>query len=450
MVFAAKAVKDATVPGGFKWVAVGNGTLGQTNVLDTGGNAHHLGSCAETADAERACSLNRDPHASAQEPRVAAGTMAPGGVTSPWVTWDEEIGGGRHAIFVSRLAGDHFEVLNNGQPVSNTVNDSVTPDITFSHNTPYVSWVENVNGQERAFLGHFEGPGTAPVFKLDTPGGIVRTAAGVVEQRVPLSSTCTANPFNADGAACQGSAVGTPFFLHTAAGDPQRLFSDAYLPAGVTTLAATGVGSSSATVNGSVNPAGAPVRVHFEFGDTPAYGASTTPQDLGVGSTPVGVSAAVANLPASTTVHYRLVAQSDFATVVGADQVLVTAAAPPAPPSPNPPAPPAPNPPTKPAPNVAPTLGLALYKPTVALHRLAKPRKLVLHLSVSERSTVTVQLLKGKKQLKRLVTKRAGKGAFTLRLPLLGIKAGTYTVRITARDPQGLARIKTKSLHLVR
>ena len=104
----------------------------------------------------------------------------------------------------------------------------------------------------------------------------------------------------------------------------------------------------------------------------------------------------------------------------------------------------------KPAPNVAPTLGIALYKPIVALHRLAKPRKLVLHLSVSERSTVTVQLLKGKKQLKRLVTKRAGKGAFTLRLPLLGVKAGTYTVRITARDPQGLARIKTKSLHLTR
>jgi hypothetical protein len=216
----------------------------------------------------------------------------------------------------------------------------------------------------------------------------------------------------------------------------------------VTTLAATGVGSSSATMNGSVNPAGAPVRVHFEFGDTAAYGASTAPQELGAASTPVGVSSAVANLPASTVVHYRLVAQSDFATVVGADQVLVTAAAPAAPPAT--PAPPAPNPPTKPAPNVAPTLGLALYKPTVALHRLAKPRKLVLHLSVSERSTVTVQLLKGKKQLKRLVTRRAGKGAFTVRLPLLGVKTGTYTVRITARDPQGLARIKSKSLHLVR
>ena len=40
------------------------------------------------------------------------------------------------------------------------------------------------------------------------------------------------------------------------------------------------------------------------------------------------VSAAVANLPAGTAVHYRLVAQSDFATLAGPDQVLVTAAGP--------------------------------------------------------------------------------------------------------------------------
>ena len=29
----------------------------------------------------------------------------------------------------------------------------------------------------------------------------------------PISSDCTANPFNADGTACQGGAPGIPFFL---------------------------------------------------------------------------------------------------------------------------------------------------------------------------------------------------------------------------------------------
>ena len=35
MVFAAKIVADGTADGGFRWVAFGNGTAGQTNALDT-------------------------------------------------------------------------------------------------------------------------------------------------------------------------------------------------------------------------------------------------------------------------------------------------------------------------------------------------------------------------------------------------------------------------------
>ncbi len=57
MVFAAKIVADATADGGFHWLAVGNGTAGQTNVLDTSG-AHGFGNCAESEAAEDACTLN--------------------------------------------------------------------------------------------------------------------------------------------------------------------------------------------------------------------------------------------------------------------------------------------------------------------------------------------------------------------------------------------------------
>src|SRR5439155_1534070 len=57
MVFAAKIVADATADGGFRWVAVGNGTAGQTNILDTSG-AHGFGDCAESQDVEDACTLN--------------------------------------------------------------------------------------------------------------------------------------------------------------------------------------------------------------------------------------------------------------------------------------------------------------------------------------------------------------------------------------------------------
>jgi hypothetical protein len=145
----------------------------------------------------------------------------------PWVVWSETIGAGRHGIFVSRLVGgDHFELFNQGQPVSNTLNDATRPDIEVSGNTPYITWQENVAGQFRAFSGHFEGGATAPVFKLDTPTGIART--GTVDLRPPVSSTCTANPTNADGSTCQAAALGTPFFLFAdGAAGAQHLFADA-------------------------------------------------------------------------------------------------------------------------------------------------------------------------------------------------------------------------------
>ena len=48
LVFAAKAVPDASADGGFHWVAVGNGTAGQNNVLDTTG-ANQFGPCLASA-----------------------------------------------------------------------------------------------------------------------------------------------------------------------------------------------------------------------------------------------------------------------------------------------------------------------------------------------------------------------------------------------------------------
>jgi hypothetical protein len=179
MVFAAKGVADTTAgAGGFHWQAVGNGTAGTTQILDRRG-AHGFGACAASAAAEGGCSLNRVAGAGAENPRVATGTLTPGGTTVPWVTWQEEIGGGRHAIFVSRLVnGDHFELFNNGQPVSNTLHDATNPDITFSGNEPYITWQENVSGHERVFSGHFEGGAIAPVFRLTRrPGSRSRHSA---------------------------------------------------------------------------------------------------------------------------------------------------------------------------------------------------------------------------------------------------------------------------------
>ena len=112
--------------------------------------------------------------------------------------------------------------------------------------------------------------------------GVPLTPTAQADVREPISSSCTANPFNSDGAACQGGAVGTPFFLFTSGTPLRSLFADAYSPDTPITGAASGVSSSSATVSGAVNPEGAAVNVSFQYGTTTAYGAVAGGQSSGV------------------------------------------------------------------------------------------------------------------------------------------------------------------------
>jgi hypothetical protein len=331
LVFAAKGVADGVAAnGGFHWVAVGSqgsATLDAT----ANDNTNHFGACAASDTAEGQCSLNMNPKADAENPRVAAGTMNPANATVPWITWDEDVEGVKQ-VFVARLVGGtHFQLVNNGAPVSVGSNDSTRPDITFSANTPYVTWRENTGGGiEKAFAGHFVNPAN-PTFVLDD-SDLPLTPSAQADVREPTSSPCIATPFNNDGQACQGAAIGTPFLLHTNGTNPRSLFANAYQPDTPVTGAASAIGTSSATVSGSVNPLGASVNTSFQFGTTTAYGQSTAAQKTGPDNTVDQVVAQLTGLPAGTTIHYRAVAVSDFGTFLGADQTLTTQS--PAPPGP--------------------------------------------------------------------------------------------------------------------
>jgi hypothetical protein len=229
-VFAAKIVADTAADGGFHWQSVGSGTAGVTNVLDTSSSPPGFGPCAASRSAEDGCSLNVNPLRGAEDPRVATGTLTAGSPTVPWVTWAEDTGSGKHAIFVARLVGgDHFELFNGGRPVSPVNRDAVSPDITFFGNVPYVSWIETRGSRKVGFAGHFLNGG----FVSDTPRGInlaprLRTAS-LIDFRVPLSSNCTADPFTNDGSLCPVATVNAPFELFTTADSPQRLFGQAVI-----------------------------------------------------------------------------------------------------------------------------------------------------------------------------------------------------------------------------
>ncbi len=330
LVFAAKAEADGTAgAGGFHWHVFGNAVNGN-------GILNGATTCAASLSAEQACSLNSNPAADAEDPRVAAGTMNPANPTAPWVTWDETVGG-VHQVFVSRFVATptpHFQIVNGGQPISTPGIDSTRADITFSGNTPYVTWREETPSGTTGFVGHFVNAAN-PTFVLDE-SDVPLTPTAQADVREPISSSCIATPFNADGASCQGGAVGTPFFLFTDGTNPRGLFADAYQPGTPVTGGASGVSTSAATVSGAVNPDGASVKVSFQFGATTAYGQSTAAQTLAPANVATPFAAQLTGLTAGTTIHYRAVAVSDFGTFVGADQTLTTSPTPPPPPPPPP------------------------------------------------------------------------------------------------------------------
>ncbi|HJW38544.1 MAG TPA: NF038122 family metalloprotease [Candidatus Udaeobacter sp.] len=86
---------------------------------------------------------------------------------------------------------------------------------------------------------------------------------------------------------------------------------------------ATNVASSSATLNGSFNPRGLSTTVYFQYGTTTGYGHTTTGQSYN-GNTAQSVSANISGLNASTTYHFRIVAQNDDGTSYGSDRTFTT------------------------------------------------------------------------------------------------------------------------------
>ena len=90
----------------------------------------------------------------------------------------------------------------------------------------------------------------------------------------------------------------------------------------VTTNAATNITSSSATLNGTVNPNGLTTAVHFEYGTTTNYG-STTANSNYTGNTTQNVSANITGLSPNTTYHFRLVGTNNGGTTYGNDRTFI-------------------------------------------------------------------------------------------------------------------------------
>jgi hypothetical protein len=94
----------------------------------------------------------------------------------------------------------------------------------------------------------------------------------------------------------------------------------------VRTGVASGVGATSVTMNGTVNPDGVEVKsCRFEYGTSAAYGGSVgCVESVGSGTGEVSVHADLAGLSPATAYHFRLVAGNENGTEYGQDAEVTT------------------------------------------------------------------------------------------------------------------------------
>ncbi len=95
-------------------------------------------------------------------------------------------------------------------------------------------------------------------------------------------------------------------------------------PATVRTTDASSVRSTSARLNGKVDPNGRSTTYFFEYGRSTSYGSKTSTSGAGSGTKTRNVSKTVNGLKPGTQYHFRLVASSDAGTVAGADLTFTT------------------------------------------------------------------------------------------------------------------------------
>jgi hypothetical protein len=108
------------------------------------------------------------------------------------------------------------------------------------------------------------------------------------------------------------------------------------------TASAASVTTTSATLNGTVNPNGSATTYQFEYGTTTNYGsvAPASPASVGSGTSALPESVSLTGLAPSTTYDFRLVATNGSGVTDGLNGTFTTPAAPTQPPGPVPPPPP--------------------------------------------------------------------------------------------------------------
>ncbi|MCX6249576.1 MAG: PKD domain-containing protein [Bacteroidetes bacterium] len=146
------------------------------------------------------------------------------------------------------------------------------------------------------------------------------------------AGTVSGNNFQIVSAIAYGLSPGTLYHYRgvgsnaggTAYGADSTFYTNDTI-ATVVTLAATSIGGTTATLNGSVNPNGDPTTAAFEYGLSTAYGntINATPATV-YGNTSQAISTGLTGLLPNHTYHYRAKGVNSFGTAYGVDMTFTT------------------------------------------------------------------------------------------------------------------------------
>jgi hypothetical protein len=237
-IFVAKAAKDDTAIGGFRWDFVGARNQSQEPTLsvdrlrdgrrpvlafaETGnavpwvawgeegaGRPKRIFTSRGVVDAEApggvkwvhvpacdgdetACALNTNPLKDAEAPTMAAGSLTPGEATVPWIAWSEIGPSGKSQIFVARLdTSTRNSFLNVGASLNVDQNqEAKLPLIVFVENVPYVAWLEDDGtGKFTVQVRHLGSDPQTGTWTLDSPPEGFSAETGLADLGLAASAT---------------------------------------------------------------------------------------------------------------------------------------------------------------------------------------------------------------------------------------------------------------------
>lgn len=250
---------------------------------------------------------------------------------------DQDAGDGTSAQPVSANLGSlasgttyHFRVCaensggySEGQILSlTTASPGSAPSVTTIAATSVGATEATLNGSVIA-----NGLATTAWFEWGTDSSLATFSS------TPSQSVGSGTTSQSVNAGLSSLSTGTTYYYRIAASNSSGTTKGSilsFLPGAapaVTTLAATLVGSTGATLNGEVNPNGLATDAWFEWGTSPGLDtfSKTLPHPLGDGTDVLPVTATLSGLNSVTTYYYRVAASNASGSAAGSIASLTTA-----------------------------------------------------------------------------------------------------------------------------